>query len=142
MASRQSIRGLNIDNSYHVRGSLDSSVASLAALHSTRGRTMARKARKKRGRRRRREALVDAHLENVSRDLLERHPDVVRNFIGRNAGVYALYRRNRLYYVGLARALRHRLKAHIKNRHGDSWDSFSVYLTIKDQHIREIEALM
>jgi hypothetical protein len=44
--------------------------------------------------------------------------------------------------VGLANALRHRLKAHVKNRHGDSWDSFSIYLTIKDQHLREIEALM
>jgi Restriction Enzyme Adenine Methylase Associated/Protein of unknown function (DUF2924) len=93
-------------------------------------------------RRRRRDALVYAHLEHVSRDLLERHPDVVRDFIGRNAGVYALYRRNQLYYVGLANALRHRLKAHVKNRHGDSWDSFSIYLTIKDQHLREIEALM
>jgi hypothetical protein len=98
--------------------------------------------RVKRSRRRRRDALVYAHLENVSRDLLERHPDVVRDFIGRNAGVYALYRRNRLYYVGLANALRHRLKAHVKNLHGNSWDSFSVYLTIKDQHLREIEALM
>jgi hypothetical protein len=97
---------------------------------------------KRRARRRRRDALVYAHLENVSRDLLEQHPDVVRDFIGRNAGVYALYRRNRLYYVGLANALRHRLKAHVKNRHGDSWDSFSIYLTIKDQHLREIEALM
>jgi len=97
---------------------------------------------KRRPRRRRRDALVYAHLENVSRDLLEQHPDVVRDFIGRNAGVYALYRRNRLYYVGLANALRHRLKAHVKNRHGDSWDSFSIYLTIKDQHLREIEALM
>jgi len=97
---------------------------------------------KRKTRRRRRDALVYAHLENVSRDLLEQHPDVVRDFIGRNAGVYALYRRNRLYYVGLANALRHRLKAHVKNRHGNSWDSFSVYLTIKDQHLREIEALM
>jgi hypothetical protein len=98
--------------------------------------------RKRRPRRRRRDALVYAHLENVSRDLLERHPDIVRDFIGRNAGVYALYRGNRLYYVGLATALRHRLKAHLKNRHINSWDSFSVYLTIKDQHLREIEALM
>jgi Restriction Enzyme Adenine Methylase Associated/Protein of unknown function (DUF2924) len=103
---------------------------------------MLRTKRKRRSRRRRRDALVYAHLENVSRDLLERHPDIVRDFIGRNAGVYALYRRNRLYYVGLANALRHRLKAHVKNKHSHSWDSFSVYLTIKDQHLREIEALM
>jgi hypothetical protein len=66
----------------------------------------------------------------------------VREFIGRNAGIYALFRKGKLYYVGLATALRSRLKAHVKNRHGNSWDSFSIYLTIKDQHLREIEALL
>ncbi len=99
-------------------------------------------AKKKRHRRRRREALVHQHLENVSRDLLEQHPDVVRQFIGRNAGIYALYNKEKLYYVGLATALRGRLRAHVKNRHGSSWDRFSIYLTIKDQHLREIEALL
>jgi hypothetical protein len=101
---------------------------------------MAKKAR--RTRRRKREALVHQHLENVSRQLLQRHPDVVRQFIGRNAGIYALYRKNKLYYVGLATGLRGRLKAHMKNKHGESWDRFSIYLTIKDQHLREIEALL
>jgi hypothetical protein len=47
------------------------------------------KARSKRPRRLRREALVFQHLERVSRELLVRHPDIVRQFIGRNAGVYA-----------------------------------------------------
>jgi len=97
---------------------------------------------KRRPRRLRREALVFAHLERVSKDLLLQHPDVVKQFIGRNAGVYALYRKNKLYYVGLASALRHRLTAHGKNRHGKMWDHFSIYLTIKDQHLREIEALL
>jgi hypothetical protein len=101
---------------------------------------MARK--KRRARRTRREPLVHQHLENVSRTFLEQHQDVVREFIGGNPGVYALYKRDKLYYVGLATALRHRLKAHLKNRHADSWDRFSIYLTIKDQHLREIEALL
>jgi Restriction Enzyme Adenine Methylase Associated len=106
------------------------------------GRLLMSKEPKRRPRRLRREALVFAHLEHVSKDLLLRHPDVVREFIGRNTGVYALYRKNRLYYVGLASALRHRLTAHGKNRHGKLWDHFSIYLTIKDQHLREIEALL
>ena len=93
-------------------------------------------------RRRRREPLVFQHLENVSRDLLEQHPDVVRQFVGRNAGIYALYRKGKLYYVGLATGLRGRLRAHGKNKHGKLWDRFSIYLTIKDQHLREIEALL
>ena len=103
---------------------------------------MALKAKARPTRRRKREALVHQHLENVSRDLLETHTELVREFIGRNAGIYALYRKGKLYYVGLATALRGRLRAHVKNRHGNSWDSFSIYLTIKDQHLREIEALL
>ena len=99
------------------------------------------KVRKRRGSRTR-EPLVHRHLENVSRELLELHPDVVRQFIGRNAGIYALYKKDKLYYVGLATALRHRLKVHLRNRHGTLWDRFSIYLTVKDQHLREIEALL
>jgi hypothetical protein len=30
----------------------------------------------------------------------------------------------------------------VKNRHSGSWDRFSIYLTIKVQHLREIEALL
>jgi hypothetical protein len=96
----------------------------------------------KRPRRLKREALVFAHLERVSKNFLIDHPDIVRELIGRNAGVYALYRKNKLSYAGLASALRNRLTAHGKNRHGNSWDHFSVYLTIRDQHLREIEALL
>lgn len=96
----------------------------------------------RRWRRRRREALVHSHLERVSRELLDKHRDVVRKFIGRNAGIYALYSRNRLYYVGLASKLSSRLKIHLKDRHGRSWDRFSIYLTIKDQHLKEIESLI
>lgn len=97
---------------------------------------------KRQRRTRRREALVHSHLERVSRDLLETHPDVVREFIGRNAGIYALYKRDRLYYVGLATGLSWRLRSHKRNRHGNAWDRFSIYLTMKDQHLREIESLI
>jgi hypothetical protein len=87
-------------------------------------------ARKRRKRRRRREALVHGHLEHVSRDLLEGHPDVVRNFIGRNAGIYALYRKNRLYYVGLATALRGRLKG---ARQEQAWTVLGSFLDLFDR---------
>jgi len=86
--------------------------------------------------------LVCEHLENISRDALEKYQDVVRSYVRHRQGVYALYRRNKLYYVGLAKDLRWRLKAHLKDRHGLSWDRFSVYLTIGDQHLKELEALV
>ena len=91
---------------------------------------------------RRREALVTQHLENVSREVLERYQQLAQDFIRGRHGVYALYRRGKLYYVGLATNLRGRLKSHLRDRHGESWDRFSVYLTIGDQHMRELEALM
>ena len=45
------------------------------------------------------------HLEKVSAKLLSTYPDIVRDLIGRQSGVYALYKKDRLYYVGLARKL-------------------------------------
>ena len=86
--------------------------------------------------------LVCEHLENISRDALEKYQDVIRGYVRHRQGVYALYRRNKLYYVGLAKDLRWRLKAHLKDRHGLSWDRFSVYLTIGSQHLKELEALV
>ena len=86
--------------------------------------------------------LVTQYLEKISREALEIHFDIVRNFMRRRNGVYALFRKGKLYYVGLASDLRWRLKHHLKGRHGERWDSFSVYLTIGDQHMRELESLI
>jgi hypothetical protein len=47
-----------------------------------------------------------------------------------------------LHYVGLAGNLRSRLAHHLKDRHRDSWDRFSVYLTIGDSHLKELESLI
>ena len=86
--------------------------------------------------------LVCQHLENISRDVLEEHQDIIRQYVRGRQGVYALYRKGKLYYVGLATNLRNRLKHHLRDRHGQSWDRFSVYLTIGDHHLRELEALI
>lgn len=86
--------------------------------------------------------LVTQYLENIGRRALMQHGDIVRRFVGRRPGVYALYRRGKLQYAGLASNLRGRLKAHLKDRHSDSWDSFSVYLTIGDLHLAELESLI
>lgn len=86
--------------------------------------------------------LVSQHLENISRDALEEHQDIVRGYVRARQGVYALYRRGKLYYVGLAGNLRARLKHHLRDHHSHSWDRFSVYLTIGDSHLRELESLV
>jgi hypothetical protein len=86
--------------------------------------------------------LVCEHLENISRGALEKYQHIIRQYVRHRHGVYALYRRERLYYVGLASNLRSRLRHHLKDRHGKSWDRFSVYLTINDSHLRELECLV
>jgi GIY-YIG catalytic domain len=90
--------------------------------------------------------LVCQHLENISRDVFKKHQDIIRNYVRGRHGVYALYKGNRLYYVGLANNLKGRLGTHKSskpsNRHGDGWDRFSVYLTIGDRTLRELEALL
>lgn len=86
--------------------------------------------------------LVSQHLENISRKALEDYQDILKEYVKGRHGVYALYRNSHLYYVGLASNLRNRLKTHLKDRHAQTWDSFSVYLTIKDSHLHELETLI
>jgi hypothetical protein len=47
----------------------------------------------------------------------------------------------RLYYVGLASNLRSRLGIHLRDRHANTWDRFSVYMTIGNDHLKELESL-
>jgi len=86
--------------------------------------------------------LVLQHLELVSWRILEERSDIVKELIRRRHGVYALYRKERLYYVGLATNLMGRLQRHLKDRHHGVWDRFSVYLTTHDDHIKEMESLI
>jgi hypothetical protein len=86
--------------------------------------------------------LVCQHLENISREALEKYQSIVRTYVRGRQGVYALYRRGKLYYVGLASDLRWRLNTHLRDRHERSWDRFSVYLTIGERHLRELESLL
>jgi hypothetical protein len=90
----------------------------------------------------RRPKLVTQFLENIHRQALEDHPELVKEFFRRRNGIYALFKKGELYYAGLASDLRWRLKHHLRDRHRDSWDAFSGYLTIGDNHLRELEALL
>ncbi len=86
--------------------------------------------------------IVCQHLENISRAVLEEHQTIIRQYIRGRHGVYALYCRDKLYYVGLASNLRTRLKQHLYDKHSNKWDRFSVYLTIDNKAIKELETLM
>jgi hypothetical protein len=62
--------------------------------------------------------LVIQHLEKVSGNVLEEYPEVIRAYIRRKGGVYALYKKRQLYYVGLASNLMARLKSHLRDPAG------------------------
>jgi hypothetical protein len=86
--------------------------------------------------------LVSQHLENISHEALSKYQDVIRSYVRGRQGIYALYRKDELYYVGLAKTLRSRLRHHLRDRHRKLWDRFSVYLTIGDSHLKELESLI
>ena len=90
----------------------------------------------------RKHGLVSQHLEHINVRALEEHQQIIRAYVRQREGIYALYRKGRLYYVGLASDLKWRLGAHLKDRHKEKWDSFSVYLTVNNQHLKELESLM
>src|ERR1035441_6529729 len=55
--------------------------------------------------------LVCRHLEHISVRALDQYQSIIRAYVRHREGVYALYRKRRLYYVGLASDLKWRLAA-------------------------------
>jgi hypothetical protein len=86
--------------------------------------------------------LLVGFIEQVSWRVLDEYREIVRDTIRGRCGVYALYRQDRLYYVGLASNLMSRVNTHLKDRHRGVWDRFSVYLTSSDAHIKPLESLL
>jgi len=95
-------------------------------------------AKKKRGAR----SIIQGYLEKVGSGVFERYQDAITNLITGKQGVYALYRRHKLHYVGLASDLRGRIRHHLRDRHRGKWDRFSLYVIRKEDHTREVEALL
>jgi hypothetical protein len=90
----------------------------------------------------RRSSLVCQYLENASWQLLEQHQQIIRRYAHKRHGVYALYNKTKLYYVGLAINLSGRLNQHLRDRHKGHWDRFSIYFTLDNSHIKELESLL
>jgi hypothetical protein len=87
-------------------------------------------------------AIVRGHLERIKSKVVEDYKDHITKLIGQNHGVYALYKDDELYYVGLATDLKGRIRNHLKNRHKGKWNRFSLYIIRKQDHIREVESLL
>ncbi len=96
----------------------------------------------KKKRTRRSRQLVLGHLERISSKVFSDFPKQLTDLVSKQHGVYALYKGNRLYYVGLASNLRNRIRHHLRDRHAGKWDKFSLYLVRKADHIKELESLI
>ena len=86
--------------------------------------------------------LVGGYLERISVKAFEKHAGEITDLVQSEHGVYALYKNDRLYYVGLAVDLRRRIKQHLRDKHAGRWNRFSLYLVRKVDHIKEIESLL
>jgi hypothetical protein len=58
------------------------------------------------------------------------------------SGIYALYRRNDLYYVGLTTNLFQRISRHQRDRHARKWDSFVIFRIRRVRYLKDIETLL
>jgi excinuclease UvrABC nuclease subunit len=85
--------------------------------------------------------LVFQYVEKISRELLERYRQVIRDIARGKHGIYALYKDERIYYVGLASNLRQRLGHHLRDRHKKTWNRFSIYLTTSSENLKDLESL-
>ncbi len=58
------------------------------------------------------------------------------------SGIYLLYKRKKLYYVGLAKDLYWRLAGHTRDRHKGKWDSFAIFRVGRVRYLKDIESLL
>ncbi|MDD3625866.1 MAG: DUF4357 domain-containing protein [bacterium] len=87
--------------------------------------------------------LVNMYVEKISAELFEKkNGEIIRDFIKNKRGLYALYKGNTLYYVGLASQMLTRLRHHLRDRHVGKWDGFSIYLTEDTSFLKEMETLV
>jgi len=87
-------------------------------------------------------SLVFGHLEKIGTKVFYDYSNVITDLIEGHQGIYALYRKDRLYYVGLASNLKSRIRAHNEDRHSGKWTHFSLYIIRKEDHIKELESLV
>ena len=87
-------------------------------------------------------ALVKGFLEKKDRKAFELLLPRYRDIIGNSSGIYALYKGQKLYYVGIATNLLNRVDWHTKDKHKDSWDKVSFFVIDKHRYSKDIETVI
>ena len=87
-------------------------------------------------------AIVAGYVEKVSAQIFDRYQKEITDMTRGYQGLYALYKKDKLYYVGLASNLKNRIRHHLKDRHQGEWTHFSLYIIRKADYIKELESLL
>ncbi len=89
-------------------------------------------------------ALIKGMSGRLPRELLQSpmFQDKLKELMRRYAGIYALYKGKRLYYVGLSTDLHWRISRHTTNRHAGKWDHFVVIRIKRVKYLKDIETLL
>jgi hypothetical protein len=87
-------------------------------------------------------SIISGYLEKIGQKVFTNHRSVITELIKGNQGIYALYKNDRLYYVGLASNLKNRINHHLSDKHKGQWTHFSLYIIRQEDHIKEIESLL
>ena len=87
-------------------------------------------------------SLITGHLEKISSKVFDDYHQEITQLAAKHHGVYALYKKKSLYYVGLAIDLHKRVKHHLIDKHAAKWDRFSLYLINDVEHLKELESLL
>ncbi len=89
-------------------------------------------------------AIITRYLESISAKVFkdDYYKNAVTKMIKGCQGVYALYKNDSLYYVGLAIEFKRRIKQHLKDKHAGKWNKFSLFIIRKEEHIKELESLI
>ena len=89
-------------------------------------------------------ALIKGVSQPLPRELLREATfrEELRGLMRGYSGLYVLYKRRRLYYIGLAKDLFWRLHSHTRDRHKNKWDRFSIYRIARVRYLKDIESLL
>lgn len=88
-------------------------------------------------------ALIKGMSKRLPIELLgdDSFKDGLQNIMRGYAGVYALYKGDKLYYVGLATNLYGRLRGHTKNKHKGKWNLFAIFRG-RVRFLKDMETLL
>lgn len=89
-------------------------------------------------------ALIKGVSQQLPRELLfePTFREELRGLMTGYSGLYVLYRRRSLYYIGLAKDLFWRLHSHTRDRHKKRWDRFAIYRIARVRYLKDIESLL